>query len=298
MKKNTAIAFLTALFVLSGFASHAFAQDSSIENVGFPSKNAWFSKNNFLSGEEVSINTLVINDEEGTFSGMMEFYDSKELLGKTAFSVTVAQKVKVVSFSWVATSGEHDIYAKMVDTTITNAKGEKTPITVTQTTTSKTTVIVRPDENKNGISDIEELISTTSIQYPDKKVFGEGAEMVKEAIPEPVKTATRSINTTLDAFRVKEKEVVSGARVTNIAKIDDLNRREVEAKLVPKDTALSTSTPTFGVTDHIERPIRYVYWAFLVVVGEILNRSWLFYLLVIWAVWFAVRFVWRKVRGR
>lgn len=292
------IPLLLAIILLAGLGSVALAQESAVKNVGFPSRNVWFSKEGFLAGEEVSINTLVLNDAAGTFSGVMEFYDRKELLGKTAFSITATQKVKIVSFSWTATPGEHDISAKMTETVLTTTKGEKAPVVVPQTTTGEITVTVLQDVNKNSIADVQELVSTTSIQYPDKKVFGEGAEMVKGAIPEPVKTATKSLTETLDAFRVKEKEVVSEAKVNNIAQIEDLNRREVEAKITANNTASSTATTTFGVMDHVERPLRYLYWAALVVFAEILDRSWLFYIIVIGLAYYIVRAIWRKVRGR
>lgn len=296
--------FILIIFVVGIFSDPLFAQTQTTEkNVGFPARGVWFSKSSFLEGEEVLIHVIVFNDASGTFSGTTEFHDSATLLGKVPFTITNTQKVKVVSLKWKATAGDHRISANITDPKLTLSNGTVIHLTLPDSKTSESPIFVEQDLNHNLIADSAEPKPTTTPPTAESEVFGRGADMVKNAVPESVKSVTGNIFTHVDNFREQEHGYVEVARVDNIAQIDALNQKEI-AMIAAKGSAKSngqqnvaTSTPEFGGSDHIERPLRYVYWAFLVLSEAILGHPWLFYIILFFVCYSILRALWRKIRS-
>lgn len=136
---------------------------------------------------------------------------------------------------------------------------------------------------------------TTSAPAPDAQVFGRGVGIVENIIPGSLKNAVSTAFSTLEHFRTNEHLLVEIARFDNIDEIDALNKKETHMIAVKGTHA--TTTPTFLWQDHVERLLRYVYWACLVVASTILARVWLFYIVLFLVAWTLLRMVWRRIRG-
>lgn len=306
-KKFLTINFL-ALFIATSSGAIFFAhpllaqtQDNTTKNVGFPSGNVWYSKTSLIEGEEVLVHVIAFNDEVGTFGGVMEFYDSLTLLGKVPFSITSTQKVKVVSFKWKTTAGDHRISANIAGPELTLPNGTIVALMLPSGKTSESPIFVDQDINHNTIGDSKEpqiVVATSS--STESQIFGRGIDMVKNVVPESVRNTTGGIFSNIDNFRSREHNLVEFARTDNIEQIDALNQKEiamVAAKASNKSgQVVATGTPQFGFNDHVERPLRYVYWAFLVLSEAILGHSWIFYTILVLTTYIILRSMWRRIR--
>ena len=308
-KKITTIHFFALLFTILSWMVvftqplSAQTQDDTAKNVGFPARGVWYSKDSFLEGEEVLIHVIAFNDAGGTFSGVMEFYDSAALLGKVPFSITNTQKVKVISLKWKATAGDHRISASITGPQLVLFNGTVVALTLPMSKTSESPIFVDQDINHNTIGDSKEPKTATTSPSAESQVFGRGVDMAKNIVPDSVKNATESTFLNLNNFRAREHTLVEMARIDNITQIDALNQKEllvVATKASNKSgtkQAVATGTPEFGVADHVERPLRYVYWVFLAIAETILAHSWLFYAILLIIIYITLRAIWRRIRS-
>ncbi|MBI5817264.1 MAG: hypothetical protein HZB09_02450 [Candidatus Yonathbacteria bacterium] len=308
-KKISTVHFLTLFFVmLAGIVVPtqllvAQTQDNTAKNVGFPARGVWYSKDSFFEGEEILIHVIAFNDAGGTFSGVMEFYDGSALLGKVPFSITDTQKVKVISLKWKATAGDHRISASITGAQLALSNGTVLALTLPSSKTSESPIFVDQDINHNAIGDSKEPQTVAVSSSTESQIFGRGVDMAKNVVPESVRKGTASTFSKIDDFRSQEHDLVAIARVDNIEQLDSLNQKETAA-LAGKASntsgakqAIATGTPQFGVSDHVERPLRYVYWAFLAIAETILAHSWIFYTILFIAVYLILRALWRRVRS-
>lgn len=241
--KILTIALAATLLFLGSFIGISLAADEKvIKNTGFPNQNLWLSHEPVLEGEEVSINTIVVNNNEGTFSGTVEYYDGIKLVGRTPFTITDAQKIKVISFIWKAIAGDYRISAKITDPKIKLSNGNTASVIIESNGTSERGVFVDvdtdgdgignkedPDDDGDGLSDLDERARGTHPfkqdtdgdgiadgvdTPPDKEgspeslVFGRGMNMVKNVVPDSVAGTLENTGNFIENFRNKQFVVI------------------------------------------------------------------------------------------
>lgn len=283
---------------LVGAASDTVVSD---RNIGFPTQEVWLSADTIIEGETVFIHAIVLNDAPGVFTGTMEFYDDSRLLGKTPFSVTGTQKVRVVSLSWEATAGEHRITAKIADPKLSRPDGSSIIPHIAASATAPKRIAVERDADGNGIRDRDERP-----QDGETQVFTRGAELFRDAVPGFVSSSVRSANEYFEALRIGGSRLVEEGRGELRAQIRDASTSPAPAA-TSSAPQVSTATTTAAVESDagsmwlppkVLTPIRYAYLALLAVAAEILSRPWLYYLVLGGIAFFALRSIYRILRGR
>lgn len=290
--------FLSGVLVMGVFPAFTLAASDAARpsrNIGFPTQEVWLSADTILEGESVFIHAIVLNDAPGVFTGTMEFYDDIRLLGKTQFSVTGTQKVRVVSLAWEATAGEHRITAKITDPKLTRPDGSSVIPSITSPVTAPKTIAVERDANGNGIRDRDERLPDAETQ-----VFSRGAEIFRDAVPGFVSNSVRRADEYLDALRTGGSRFVQEEQSDMRARIQgsSVNSSPAATSSATTTVVADTSTKSAWIPSNVLTPIRYAYLGLLAVVAEILSRSWLYYLILSVISFFTLRFVYRVLRGR
>jgi len=237
---------IIALGVLAFFAGSALAQ-SDVTNAGFTPGNIWYSKDPFFSGDTVDIHTIVFNSAAGELSGVVEFYDSESLLGKTPVTVPSGGGFKDVSISWKATEGYHKIFAVIKDPKIT-LSGSSSKVSLNNDTTDAS----------------EKLVAAVVVQdvaLPSEGYIGEKLNSIKEYannnLPEPVIKTAETIGLVVEDARNNGKE---WADAKGVEARDILNELE-------KDGAVSAA----------QKPLYYAYAFISDAISYFFGNKYLFY---------------------
>ena len=122
--------FLIASF-LCAFPLLASAQ------VGFPDKPLWLSNTKPVTGQEISISTILYNGTDATVGGMLTFFVDDAKLTSQDISLA-AQSSNVFSAKWTAITGTHSFSAKFA------ASGGTASATQQQTSAVQVTVAEPP----------------------------------------------------------------------------------------------------------------------------------------------------------
>lgn len=101
-------AILALVCALPAFAS---AQAAGPVGAGFPDKPLWLSNTNPISGEEISLSTVLYNGTSATLGGTLTFFVDDAKLTSQDVSLA-AQSSSVVSAKWTAVSGTHSFSAR------------------------------------------------------------------------------------------------------------------------------------------------------------------------------------------
>jgi hypothetical protein len=180
---------VSLLFLLIGLFGPVYlhADEKRLPNAGFVSQNIWYSEQEFFAGDNVFVHAVIKSDGEYDFLGTVRFYDNEELLGSTDFNIKKGLYVGDTKIEWVATNGEHNISAKILNSRIV-VKGEEIPILVSdsESASSKSFVDLDTDgdgignkedldDDGDGLSDIEELkLGTNPLVKDVKKIETDG----------------------------------------------------------------------------------------------------------------------------
>ncbi|MFA7088362.1 MAG: hypothetical protein WC146_03415, partial [Patescibacteria group bacterium] len=119
MKKYLKLFIIILLFPLSAFA---------VENAGFVNNNLWFSRTeNVLSGDNIKIYTNIINDGYTQFRGILTFTRDGQDLGNSIVFSLDKEKSQLFTYNWVASAGNHQFGAKIMDAFAVGEDGVERP---------------------------------------------------------------------------------------------------------------------------------------------------------------------------
>lgn len=127
-----------------------------IKDIGFLTKNIWYSKTPFFDGDSIRIYTIVNNSTKEDVIGKITFYNNKKLIDTNDFSVTSGGPGAIVWVDWHATSGEHFILAEINEAKIAKKDGTFVNITLENSNSSVDSVDIDIDTDKDGIGNKED----------------------------------------------------------------------------------------------------------------------------------------------
>ncbi|MEK7662002.1 MAG: hypothetical protein AAB355_00660 [Patescibacteria group bacterium] len=255
---------IITLTFLAFFAGSALAQEE-VKNAGFTPGNIWYSKDPFFAGDTVDIHTLVFNSNEGELSGVIEFYDGENILGKISVNVPSNGGFKDASISWRATEGYHKIFAVIKEPKIT-LRGASSKVSLGNGTTDASEKLVA-------------AIAIGSIASSSKGYIEEKINLIKEYadknLPEPVIKTANVIGLTLEEMRGKSKIWADNKGI---------EAREVLAEFEKN-----------GVVSTVKKPLYYAYAFISDAVSYFFGNKYLFYGGFIVFVFLFLRFVKRSL---
>ncbi|MBU1783607.1 thrombospondin type 3 repeat-containing protein, partial [Patescibacteria group bacterium] len=148
--------FLFLLFFLFFlFPSNTIAQEK-IKDIGFLTKNIWYSKTPFFDGDSIRIYTIVNNSTKEDVIGKITFYDNKKIIGSNNFSMISGGPGAIVWIDWQVSTGEHFILAEINEAKIAKKDGTFVNITLENSHSSVDSLDVDIDTDKDGIGNKED----------------------------------------------------------------------------------------------------------------------------------------------
>lgn len=255
-----------------------FAQ---VSNTGFVSSSIWYSKDSFEEGDKIKIYTFVFNPDSRELSGTVIFFDKTILLGKKDFLIS-GKGADDISIDWTVTAGDHNIFAKIENAKFLISKGKYEEVYLAENETEKSSLSISKKINSNTTteepnSSITDNLGSTSIS-DIKKVI---EEKTPDFITEPVISATNI----LEKFRLN----------TSIA--GEAKKEEVKKEIKTLSVAPIKSNKK-TISNQILKPFKYVELFFLSIFLFILDSKILFYGILIFFLFFVLRFVWNKIFDR
>lgn len=278
-KKHIGILIFLTLF-LTPFC-FSIAQTS---NTGFIPENIWYSKDPFEEGDKIKIFTLIYNSDTKPLSGTVFFFDKTTFLGNKNFNVAV-KGIQDISIDWVVTAGDHTIFAQIQSANylMPDKTYKEASLSEIKTSESKSSVPKKISTNttKEG----------TTIKNTDSTVSNI-QNFVKENIPEVVsKTIETTINAT-EGFRENLGNLSEDKK--------EMIKKEIKALEDTSSLNSKPKNPSTAVTgtqnnNSLIKPFKYVEVFFLALFSYIFNNKYLFYGLIFMALFFIIRFLFRKL---
>lgn len=267
--KKYFLTIIVSILLMSGVASAETSNSFILDQV-------WYSNNLPKEGETIKIYAAIWNGNNDSLSVKVEFYDKNVILG-TRDIVVAPQKIQDVSVSWKVTKGDHSISAKVLSATLSTKDGKKAlNLDPKETKTDRKFISVVVDKD-NG-----ESVSGNEVVKGELNKFGEKIEgMVPESVNETVKES-------IDYFDV--------FRVQTLSKILD-SKEKTELKISEYEEESSGLKPQ-TLESATERPIAQVKLFFLKVLIFIFENKLVFYTLIIIALFYVLRSLYRKIRNR
>lgn len=152
MKRISALIMVAVFLPLLAFAQ----EQTVVRNFGFIQGNIWYSKDPFFGGDKIRIYTGVFNGSGEDIIGSVEFFDNEQLIGRTEFSAVGGGKLREVWLDWTATEGNHIISAKIVESKISKAGGDKEDVTPQNNRSGQDVRFVDIDTDKDGAGNRED----------------------------------------------------------------------------------------------------------------------------------------------
>ncbi|MBI3630792.1 MAG: hypothetical protein HY221_00430 [Candidatus Sungbacteria bacterium] len=113
--KNRRIFVFLLLLAGSVYPTFSFADTASVSG-GFPSATLWLSKTALTDGDSVEIFAPVYNASDGRVEGDVSFLVDTQPIGSVHFRLDQGE-TKIVSLSWSAKEGTHNISGKILNAT-------------------------------------------------------------------------------------------------------------------------------------------------------------------------------------
>jgi len=313
-----------------------YAVDTPLKNAGFAPSNIWYSRSPFFSGDSIRIYTIIFNGSSEDLIGVVEFLDNGILIGKTDFSLASGGRARDVWVDWVAKDGKHTITARLSGVHAVGTGGKKRPIVLENIETAKNELAIDFDTDRDGIgntddldddndnvSDIDEIKNSTDPLKKDSDgngvsddkelkliearaqtatgtknlgVVENAMSVVDSKIPEPIKEAVSSGSNIVERFRISEGYQFKLAKEEKSKEIDALNERN----RIPTE-AISTQKEkpfTETVRTEAEKPLAYVSYFVLAVLQYFFEYKVIFYVVVFYILYRALKWVTQKIRRR
>lgn len=141
-------------------------------SAGFVGEALWFSREQFFTGETVRLLTALRNSSSEPLEGEVVFSDKGKEVGKADASLS-KESAEIISFSWIATEGEHEFRAEF--------KSKDANVMLQAPRTAVRGAIVDSDTDHDGIGD-----------KADTDDDGDGIPDVKDATPLKAEEAATS----------------------------------------------------------------------------------------------------------
>ncbi len=269
-------AFILFIFASIFFTRAAGAVDSY--SVGFVQQQIWYSKSPLVEGDNVKIHTVVWNGTSASISLHVEFDDKNVVLGSRDVLLDPST-LKDVSISWVVTSGDHYISAKI---TSSNTKGATDKIDVTPNTNQTSidhqfvpVTIKTVDGNQASSADI--------IKNEVSKANSE----IKNIVPSNIVDTTANLFSSIDSNRQNTYNNLLSIEKDTQKHLDGLNTNQKSQIQTPQNGKLFDAT---------EKPITYVKLFLVGTLMLVFGNAIIFYSLCGLVLFITIRFIYRKIR--
>jgi len=288
--------FIVAILFAFSCTLPVFAADATtVKNAGFVPANIWYSKDPFFTGDKVRIYTVLFNGSTYDLVGSLEFLDNGTSIGKTSFSIARGGRVQDEWVDWTATGGDHVITARIVDASMVEIGGKKTPIVLENTETGKSerTIDVDPVVKKAQAEEVAQKTAALKTEAVSK--VQDVAQTVSDAIPLPVKTNVASGANAVETFRLGEANYFLVAKENKAKEIEAIKKEEQVAKSAGKQEVRGAVDTMLNAT---EKPFAYVLLALFTALHFLFKWQIIFYAVVIYALYRLVKWGIRKVKDR
>ncbi len=273
------------------------------EQIGFPEKEMWYSKNEFVAGEVVTISTLVLNSENVTLSGVVQFLDRDVVLGEKKITIE-KNDAKVVSLDWKVTEGEHQFSARFSQVSQVEASGKKVSVVPTSAETKKDNVYVKKAVVKADESSEDNTILVSDVSIRKDSLGAEvskATDFLKDKTPDNIEEKISSTSVGIENFRETWEDQFSERKEDEQEKLDALNEY-YEDRLRAKDEAdvdnyVKQSYVDSSGENILKKPFHYITIFFYSLMAFVLGNTLIFYGLSIFAVFLVLRAIWRRMRN-
>jgi hypothetical protein len=267
------------IIILSLFGTVSVFAEATI-NSGFIPGQIWYSEEPLVEGDTVNIYTAAWNGEKDPMSAKVEFYDKNVILGTREVTIP-SMELKGVFIPWKITSGDHEISAKIISSTVMiSGKNEK--VTLKQTTTSINkqfvSVVVK---NKDG-----DPVSETDVL---KNQLDKASSTISNVVPENVSTSLSNSFSAIDNLRSNTLTQVDAAKVAT--------QKEI-GQVLGTETKNINADKVSNVQDATKKPIAYIKLFLLSAASFILGNKIVFYGILVVLAFLIIRGIYRKIRNR
>lgn len=146
---------LLFLFLFFCFPSRIVAQET-LKNIGFLTKNIWYSKTPFFDKDLIRIYTIINNSAKEDVIGKILFYSNKKIIGSSDFSASNGGSGVIVWTDWQVAYGEQIISAKISEAKIAKKDGTFINVILENSESSIDSLDVDFDTDKDGIGNKED----------------------------------------------------------------------------------------------------------------------------------------------
>lgn len=293
MKKYLGIVALMLYFSLA-LSVHA-------EQVGFPEKALWYSSEDFVVGESITIYALVVNSEQSTISGTVRFFDRDVVLGEKKVSIE-SNDAKVVPITWKVSEGEHQFKAQFSQVSAVESNGTKVSIVPSTFETTKDTVYVKKGIDKISATDANALSAQATLNK--NVVVGEvsrAADFIKDKTPDSVEQKLSSTTANIESLRETWEEDFSQKKRDEQDSLEALNkyyddRLKAKEEADPDNFVKQSYVDSSG-ENILKKPVHYVLIFFYSLIAFVVGNVLIFYGLGLLVLFWIVRGIWRKLRN-
>ena len=273
------------------------------EQIGFPEKEMWYSKNEFVAGEVVTISTLVLNSENVTLSGVVQFLDRDVVLGEKKITIE-KNDAKVVSLDWKVTEGEHQFSARFSQVSQVEASGKKVSVVPTSAETKKDNVYVKKAVVKADESSEDNTILVSDVSVSKDSLGAEvskATDFLKDKTPDNIEEKISSTTVGIENFRETWEEHFEEKKEDEKVLLDALNeyyenrlraKEEADVDNYVKQTYVDSSGENI-----LKKTLHYISIFFYSLLAFILGNMFVFYGLGLLIVFLILRAIYRSMRN-
>lgn len=279
MKYRTQILILATILAFSTPAI-------SLASTGFVDSPLWISPATPSEGNMVTLSALFRNEEQRQISGTVVFYDGDVLLGRKTVTIATGS-VATASVTFKIGAGDHNFSAQMSSLSETLSSGATEPIALPITSAKYPRYFV---PKTIGVP-ISAQAGSKATGSPEKLLLDQvdnAQNAVLDVVPSNFKTSVLENTKSVESWR------------ENVATSLIENRDNADKTLVKIKTDTATQIKKSGgvsaTTKFVDRPLAYLKWSFFAVLAFIFASPWAFYIVGILALFFIVRFIFRKIR--
>ena len=275
-----------------------YSAGAQTSNAGFIPENIWYSIDNFQEGDKVKIYTVVFNPDSRELSGTVVFFDNNVFFIKKDF-VVMANSVKDVSVDWIATSGNHSVFAKIENAKFLISPGKYEEVYLAENETSKnsrfiskkpiipTPTVTNADNTSNPNLNINSIVDTAgTIGQDSVKSIG---KIIEDNTPDFISTPVTLTTNAVETFRQDTATTLKNQKTIVQKDIDKLN---VDDKANLKKTG-STLT-----TDDFTKPLKFTELFALALFSNIFDNKFIFYTLLILFVFLVLYYIFRRIKSK
>ncbi len=286
------------LFGLSFGVVFCAACFANAQAVSFVSNPLWLSSSHVTEGVSVQASTVITKQNAESVSGTITFYSNGKSIGTSDFTLPARVGGVVVAVSWAPEKGTHLVSAK-----VTRAvSGASQDLNVSEEVKAKETLVVDPDNDRDGIADASDPDDDND-GASDASEVKNGTDPLKKEVtqstaPAVAGAATTSVSglvtqakdiadpigenvfETTEGWREKGKEFFDG-KVAGTSNVDGF------ASTTNADFVKDPKKGVMGIWDMVKM---YAYKTGSFIFGNVYAFYIFFILLVLWI----IRKIWKR----